>query len=247
MKWKATYSVGKGTTARYPRTNFFLCYDWILECISVISLQLTLVPSYLIQHSQEFNIPLCCSHVQGILTSESQRTPQGEKSSMVLKWFLHSHLTGKREHPSPPPPHTLDSPSPRTLGSSISHLQVRFTPPHSPGIFDLRRMSKMSNWTTPFRRIFGDNQSTKMASNWPLWRKAKHSQANRISRQHFRLSFPSLPSRYLLYDGSCLVHFVALQGSWIDSTFYIDNRCSTFSAHRRFCGHILIVSGLSCL
>lgn len=119
--------------------------------------------------------------------------------------------------------------------------------PTPPGIFDLRRMSKMSNWTTPFRRIFGDNQSTKMASNWPLWRKAKHSQANRISPQHFRLSFLSLPSHYLLYAGSCLVHFVALQGSWIDSTFYIDNRSSTFSAHRRFCGHILIVSGLSCL
>lgn len=41
-------------------------------------------------------------------------------------------------------------------------------------------------------------------------------------------------SHYVLFPGSCLVHFVALQDSWIDSSFYIDNRSSTFSAHRRF-------------
>lgn len=158
---------------------------------------------------------------------------------MVLKWFLHSHLTGKREH----------HPTLHTPLFLFAHLAAQYpiykcdlphTPPHPIplGIFDLRRMSKMSNWTTPFRRIFGDNQSTKMASNWPLWWKAKHSQANRISRQHFTLSL--LPPPPFCFSLSTLPRqlfgpLCSTPGQLNRQQFLQwQSRSSTFSAHRHF-------------
>lgn len=147
---------------------------------------------------------------------------------MVLKWFLHSHLTGKREHPRHS---TLHSSSLNTWQLNIPFTSAIY-PTLRPTPFPLVSLTCVAWVKCPTERHrFGEFSGTTNPQKWQaigLYGE-KRNTVKLTGYPDSTLHCPSFPlppsvSHYLLYRGSCLVHFVALQASWIDSSFYNDNR-----------------------